>query len=222
MLIKQTAPPNPFSFWRLLLRSFEPSATGLIASSIVSMLLIGGNLLFASMDLGSLAPGVFGEQSGQWTTAYSTYILEPLQTFSNSNTLNTFLVAVVWGFVGWLLYALISFIVSGIREVRGSQEAIYIPNETHVVHHPLRRMLVARLLWRLLVIVSAIAVLIFMLPLFTRMSQWGQDLVLASSTLDAMRISGCLFVSWMLVQYVFVVFLRLFLFRTRVYGEIVD
>lgn len=219
---KQIVSTNPYSFWRLLLRCFEPSSTSLIVSTLLSLFCIGINLLFTSMDAGTLLPGLFGEQSQQWTEAYTTAILQPVETFSNNNSLNTLLVAASWGILGWVLYAITSVIVSAVREYRGTDEAIYIPNETHVVHHPLRRMLVARLLWRLFIIVVAIAVFIQMMPLFANMALWSEELTFADSIQTVLRAGGKLFAGWMLTQYAAVVLLRLYLFRTRVFGEIVD
>lgn len=220
MLIKQTA-PNPYGFWHLLFRSFVPSTTSIIVSSVISLIFIGTNLLFISLDTGALLPGVFGDQSDQWTDAYANAVVHPLQTFSQSNTLNTLLVALVWGVIGWTLYAITAVIVSSAREVRGNRDAIYLPDETHIVHHPLRRMLIARLLWRLLIVMVAVVVVILMMPLFARMSDWSQNLALAGHFSDALKMGGQLFLGWMATQYAAVVLLRLFLFRTRVYGEIV-
>lgn len=221
MLIKQTS-SNPYGFWRLLFRSFIPSTTSMIVSSVISLLFIGTNLLFISLDTGALLPGVFGDQGDQWTNAYANAIVHPLQSVSQSNTLNTFLVALVWGTIGWTIYAITAIVVATVRDVRGNQDAIYLPDETHIVHHPLRRLLIMRLLWRLCIVVTAIVVMIAMMPLFARMSAWSQDLALASHLSEALKMSGQLFLGWMATQYVAVVLLRLFLFRTRVYGEIVD
>lgn len=128
--------------------------------------------------------------------------------------------AFVWGLAGWVVYALLDFMVSSLQEWRRSDTDISV-SEGSVVRHPLHNQVVIRVLWRFLLGVIAIGGLIALQPLISELFRQDVEFLKASTATDMLKHLGIVFAGWFIVLHFYVVIFRLFVFRTRVFGEII-
>ncbi len=216
---------NPYSFWRLLWRSLLPSTASFIASSVVALVLIGTHLLLLGANAGVLLPNVLDSLGNSWAGSSSSQpmaVSNHIMSAIHNPTFNTALIAAIWGFFGWVLYETIRLIVDGLRSIRTSQKAVYVPDGAHIASHPLRRALLVRLLWRACVTLLAVLATVLLEPVLEAIWRWDQEMIRAVSLRDLLELVGRAFLAWLLILHVGTVILRLFVFRTRVYGEVID
>lgn len=210
---------NSFSFWHLLWRSLLPSTTSFIWGSIFALLIIGLHLLLLSINSGVVLPHIF-DSVGGWSNG-SSQLLAPVRSTIHSSYANSALVVLLWGLVGWTVYEITSGIVTAARAVRDDRQTVYMPSEAHVVYHPLRRTLIVRIIWRFCVLVLAITAATLLQPLIHEIWVWDEQTMHVASMPGLLRLVGLAYISWLFILHVLLIFLRLFLFRTRVYGEVV-
>ena len=213
---------NPFSFWHLLLRSLLPSSASLIVSSVITFVVVGLQVLLLSLRQGTFMPQLFGDTGGNWTDAYTRFIIDPVENFTTNNTVNTFLLGMLWGLVGWALFLIVTSVVSTAHDVRENQEAVYVPSPQRIVRHPLQNTLIMRLIWRAGIIVLAIVATILFAPVVSDILERVESGSYATSPTTLFINIGIIYFGWMGIMHAYIVLLRLFLFRTRVRGEIVD
>lgn len=211
---------NPYTFRHLLWRSLLPSTASFISACLLAFGLLGLHLLLLSADAGQILPRIIDPFNSDWGVNESRF-LHPVATFAHSNLANT-VVAIAVRLAGvWLAYKIISFVVKGIREMHSEYTAVYVPSEELVVHHPLQRDVLIRFVWRIGIIVVALLVAALLQPLLDKIWQWDDLLAHTNHYNDLARLLAQVFFSWLLIFQCYLVLLRLFLFRTRVYGEIV-
>src|ERR1051326_7423415 len=90
-----------FTTARLILRSLTPSGATLFFCITIAFLLVGVNIVLQSVDVGTALPGIL---DGQWAIFYTEHVVQPLTQLLSSNTLNKFLIAVLWGVAGFTVY----------------------------------------------------------------------------------------------------------------------
>ncbi len=213
---------NPFSFWHLLFRSLLPSSASLIVSSVITFVVVGLQIILLSLRQGTFMPQLFGNTAGNWTNAYTRFIIDPVENFTTNNTVNTVLLGMLWGLVGWALFLIVMSIVSTAHDVRENREAVYVPSPQQVVRHPLQNTLIMRLIWRAGIIVLAIVTTVFLAPVVRDILERIETGSYATSPATLAVNIGIIYFGWIGVMHAYIVLLRLFLFRTRVRGEIVD
>lgn len=206
-----------YSTLYLIGRSLIPSAIGVAVCLCFGACLIGLHMLMLSLSLGTSLPTVL---DGQWGIAYTNSIVQPLQTLFNNLAFNNVLIIVLWGVAGLATYFLFEYIVYIRRDWRAAENEIQMVGERRIVLHPARATFLLTVLWRMGVLVAAAIVFIAMQPLL-------QFLVSADSAIVAgdlpIRVSilkiTLELVGWAVCAHGFVVFLRLFLMRTRLFGD---
>ncbi len=213
---------NPFSFWRLLLRSILPSSASIIVSSIVTFVIVGMQVLLLSLKQGSLLPQFFGNAGGSWTEAYSKYVLDPVALFTTNNTVNTVLLALLWGLVGWVLFLIVTSVVTTMHDVRENNQAVAMPSPEHIIHHPLQSTLIMRLIWRAGILTAMVVMTVLFVPVVGDILARAESGSYADNYVQLGANILVIYFGWMGVMHAYIVLLRLFLFRTRVRGEIVD
>ena len=188
---------------------------------VLAIALVGFHLLLLSNDPNLAVPRIFGEANEQLVQTYTGSFLEPVDRAFGSHTLSTLTTALLWGLVGWVIYAVLDYIVTTVREVRSSDSDITMPGKDKVVRHPLRRTMLIRLLWRFFMGMLVITFTVLAIPFFGRL--FGEDTALMQSMQagEALRHGATAIGGWMVVVHVYVVLFRLFVQRTRVTGEIV-
>ncbi|HET7302355.1 MAG TPA: hypothetical protein VFI74_03445 [Candidatus Saccharimonadales bacterium] len=212
---------DPFSFGSLLLRSLLPSSTSIITGSLLAFIIVGAQLLTLSLNYGALLPQFFGGVEGYWVDTYAQYVLGPVQSFTTNGIVNTLILALFWGLIGWLIFWVVNTITSGWRDIRENQEAVTVLSATKVIYHPQRGMIVARIIWRILIVGAFIMSTFITLPFAHSLSVMVQEGFYAPALTRTITVLGLAYLGWMAILHFYVVLLRLYLFRTRVYGEII-
>jgi hypothetical protein len=200
----------------LFLHSLVPTAIGAISYIGLGILIIGAHLLGLSLS-GTAFPASFDETVLQ---GYANFVIQPLATIVNNNSFNSGLTLLVWGAAGWVVCALAATIAGAITDWRNTEKDITIPREGVVVHHPLQRSLIIRVLWRLFIGILIILYTAAILPVIRYC--FGNDVVAmhVDSFLTGLHISAFTVLVWSAVFHGYVILFRLYVLRTRMLGEI--
>jgi len=218
--VKSMLNKNPYSFRHLLWRSLLPSTASFISACLLAFGLIGLHLLLLSADAGQILPKLVDPFGHDWNINES-HFLHPVASFVHSDTVNTVLAVALRLLILWVAYKVIKSIVSGMRELRSEHHAVYVPAENQIVHHPLEHDMLIRFVWRVSILTLALTAAALLQPLLDHVWNWDQQLAHSTDYAHLCRLLAQAFFSWLLIFQVYVVLLRLFLFRTRVYGEVV-
>lgn len=211
-----------YSFRRLFIRSLLPSPTSLAGSFVFSLALVVMQVIMSSLHAGKLFPRLFGQVSDQWVAFYTRTILNPLTEVFHSTIGGSIAVGVLWAIVGLTIYGLLAFSVSSISELKRDNEEIRVSAEGLVTHHPLRSTLIARTVWRLTISICVIIATALLGSFIGSLPGHADALVHASTLKDVFKNAGIAVGGWLAVSHVYIVLLRLFMFRTRLFGEIID
>lgn len=210
---------NSPSSVRLALRSLMPSSASLTIGVLVSVILLGLHVLFFSLNKGSFTPGL---SSNGWIQTYTDFIIHPLETFFHNSTLNTILTSVVWGLVGLVIYTVLETVINATTAWYSDKRNVHIVDNKRIQLHPLRRTLLARAMWRVL-----ISIVLVLLVVLTGTLSHGVLVSLdkalnGRSTMTIIEQVGLTILVWTALIHCFVVLLRLFMLRTRVMGELIE
>jgi len=168
------------------------------------------------MTLNQQSPQLLDEHARQ---AYNSSVVDPLLRLVNNTTFNNTLGIVLWGVFGYLLYALIAFVVSDFGEWCTARKEVMISGGG-IVQQPMHRSLLTRITWRLGVGVVFVLFTLIAMPAIRHVLVNDYSVLLSPAISD----SGWLVLQslgiWMLVLHGYTVLLRLYMMRTRVMGEI--
>lgn len=70
---------------------------------LAAVILVATNIVLQSVDIGTSLPGLL---DGQWSIAYTQYVVQPLTELLSSEKLNKALVAALWGLAGFVIYVI--------------------------------------------------------------------------------------------------------------------
>ena len=204
-----------FSPTALLLRSFMPSAASAFFCVLAAVILVATNIVLQSVDIGTSLPGLL---DGQWSIAYTQYVVQPLTELLSSEKLNKALVAALWGLAGFVIYVGFEYAIHTARNLRESHENIRM-GRGGTIERPLIASFWRAMAWRFGVILGGIIFLAIFHPLL------GDALAISGKVLlDADLVKSSLLVARAVVEWTFmlhglVVFLRLYTQRTRLFGD---
>ncbi|HLZ14736.1 MAG TPA: hypothetical protein VKQ34_01970 [Candidatus Saccharimonadales bacterium] len=201
---------------RLFLRALAPSWGGLVGYVFVALAIIGLHVLNISLA-GAVYPSGFNDSMLQW---YAGNVIGPLGRLLTNGTFNTLLSVILWAFIGWLLYEGFAYAAQTIHDWRAARNDIMRNREFVVVRHPLERTLVLRMAWRLFIATVFIAFTLGIQPVVRHCIMSDDQLMSVTHIATAVRISSVTIALWILLFHGYVVLLRLYLLRTRVFGEI--
>lgn len=212
---------NPYdhnSQLKLFIRSVLPSASSFAACMVGALVLIGVHLLFLSLDR---PPFPYGTDDPIVQT-YNLYIAAPLGNLLHSNMLNTFLVVVLWAVPAWLVFELAAHVAASISSWRASKHNISLPqgSEGLATAHPLERSFLNRLLWQGTVLAIGIGLTALFIPLARFIMLNTQRMVHDISLAHTSKAAAVSMVLWMLILHTYIVLLRWYMARTRLFGEI--
>ena len=125
----------------------------------------------------------------------------------------------MWALFGWLLYAIVAFIANNLSEIRTAKQEIRFV-EGYPVYSPMHRSIIGRLLWRLCVIVLLVVGTFFATDAMHYSLMNDYRFLLATSVPEMLPYLLINLAIWMGLLHGYVVLLRLYLLRTRVFGEI--
>ena len=181
---------------------------------------MGMHLVLLSQQADLLLPRFVGANNDQLAKIYNSSILDPLNRTFGSNALGTLSTALFWGITGLLLYTVLDFIVSTLKELKASDKDIAMPLKDRVVYHPLHQQLVIRLLWRFFVGMLLVVVTIALQSVISGLFNQDVALLRSVSAVGMLEHAGIVLAGWAAVFHVYVVLFRLFVLRTRIFGEI--
>jgi hypothetical protein len=208
--------------WRLWLRSLTPSAVSLTGGFVIVVVIIGLHLLVLSGDPTLFLPHLAGrEANDQLAQAYGSVVQRPLdQTFGN-DAFGVASTALVWGAIGWVIYAIIDFILMTVKDFRSDAKQVTVPDRNRVIVHPLHRQLIVRILWRFTVGLTLIMITIGLHPIISKLFGYDVKLLMTGSAAEMIKLLCLVFVGWMAILHLYVILFRLFVLRTRLFGEII-
>jgi hypothetical protein len=201
----------------LIIRSLLPSAISCVLCVCFAIAVVGIHLLLLTLTEGTSLPRLL---DGQWGLMYTDYVVGPIQQLVNNIALNNVLVIVLWGVAGLCVYALGDYCTYLFLDWWHAEHDIEMPAQGQTIYHPLRRMFITSMLWRLGVVCAAIGIFIAVQPLTVRAFKTGPDIILGNITLThALYELALAILIWTTLAHCFVVLARLFLMRTRLFGD---
>jgi hypothetical protein len=201
---------------RLVIRSLLPSQLEAVLALAFGFAATGLNFLFLSVHVGTTDIGAFGSS---WEASYTNTIVRPLTVLFKNASFNNFLFICLWGLLGLLVYSLLEAGIRGTKSWHEAKANIQY-NYEKTTPHPMLGTVMFVLWWRGAVVLTAIILLVivyFAAPSFVLHAR------LLLGQLPATAVSSAVIgsiVAWTLIAHVTVVLIRLFVLRTRVFGEI--
>jgi len=207
---------------RLFIRTLTPSISSIVGSVTVVLGIVGFHLLLLTNQPDLILPHVTGGSGDQLTRIYEDSILAPLDSLFGNSAMGVLSTVFLWGIVGWVVYLLIDFGIVSYQEWRQSDEDISYPGKNRFIRHPMHGQILIRFAVRFSVGLVAVASLFLFRPIIK--SLFNNDILFlrASSPLEMFKYASIGIVSWLLVLHFYVVLFRLFAFRTRIFGEIIE
>ncbi len=200
---------------KLFLRSLLPSPTSFLLCGIVGFLTVVSAILLSSVTVGTSLPGVF---DGQWAIVYTQNVVQPLTTFLSNNLFNKLLVAGLWGFAGFIVYVAFEYVMHNRKALNDTKHDIQMARG-QIVQQPLKDEYWASVKWRVGVVIGGIIFVIAMQPFLHHATGVAPKFVLSQHLgADSIQVAIAI-VEWSVFWHGFVVFLRLYLQRTRIFGD---
>lgn len=201
---------------KLFFRAFLPSVTSLVTCIFVAISAIA---LHAALILinGQARLGIV---NSQYLDSYTTTFIDPILRFMNNPSLNSGLGIALWGAFGWILYTLIAVIADAVHEWRLARSQVRIVAGA-IVRNPMQKPLIARLVWRFTVALMLAFFTVLVVPVAQLCLRNDYYMVTSIDTLGGLPYFLQSLGMWVLVLHGYLVLLRLYLQRTRVFGEIV-
>jgi len=209
-------PGSRLTGWRLALHVIAPSGIGATLYFVCSSLVLGAHLLYISLS-GQAYPALFNETL---MLGYANFIIQPIATITNNRDTAVLIAMLAGGAVGLALYEIISWVFHAATTVKSSQEDVGHPQLGATVAHPLSRQVIFRLLWQLCVLALAVIGLIAVAPVLHHCIQGDLHVMRIRAPLSIGAILAGNVVLLMAVLHTYAVLARLYLLRTRVFGEI--
>jgi hypothetical protein len=200
---------------KLLWRSLSPSPTSFLLCGIVGFFTVVSAILLSSVTVGTSLPGLL---DGQWAIVYTQNVVQPLTTFLSNNLFNKLLVAALWGLAGFIVYVGFEYVIHGRKALDETKHDIQMARG-HVVEQPLKDEFWNSVKWRIGVIVGGILFVIIMQPFLHHATGVAPKFVLSQHLgSDSIQVAIAM-VEWSVFWHGFVVFLRLYMQRTRIFGD---
>lgn len=201
---------------RMFLRTLQPSWLSILASIPVAIVLIVIQLLSLSLSTGTAFTNLF---NGDLAVSYTTYVVTPMIRLINLNAVGITSNILAWGITGWLLLSLAELGVKSYREWREIENSTQI-TDGRIINHPMRRTYITRLFWRLGCIGGFILLILKARPVLDQITAINKQLLEGQDLQTGIPLFLTAVFLWMFLEYAVVVLLRLYTFRTRLFGEI--
>lgn len=151
---------------------------------------------------------------------YQSDIVAPIQRLTGNSTVMTVMLEVLWSLIGVVVYELAAFFVKRFTDWENAEHGARFSPLGTVERYPWVRLLLGRWLWRLLIGLIALSFTIFVLPYLYHHFLTGIDFYGASVARLATQAVAIILV-WSLVFHIYIVLLRLYVTRVRLFGKIV-
>lgn len=205
------------SNFRLFLHALAPSGLGLLIYVLIGLGMVCAHII----SLGASGIAYPNSTNDTFMVFYANNILSPILRTLNNGTFNSGMTIIMWGAAGWIVYTIIALISRAFSGWEEAEHDITLTDRGAVVRHPMQHSVIVRAMLRLGIGVLCITFILAVLPLIHWCFENDERILLHISQLGRVAVLGLINVAaWMVIQHGFVVFLRLYLFRTRVFGEL--
>jgi hypothetical protein len=201
---------------RLFIRSLEPSTASMLAGVLLALLLIGGHVLLISIN-NNTTPSALHDPI--LLLAYENYVMAPLLNLTNNSTINNIIAIILWGLFGWFLYGIVAVLSKQYHDWHEARRQIRLV-EDQVVSGRQTTQLGEHVAWRVFMAFMILGFTLLVQPWMHRCFEASYQLLDATNWSEALRAVGTAFGLWLLMLHGYTVLLRLYLFRTRILGEI--
>lgn len=208
--------------WKIWLHTLSPSLASLTISVTLVVFILAFHLLLLTNNSELLVTELAGvNPDDRLTNFYVLTIQSQLNEAFGSSTLGVISTAAIWGVVGWVVYGGFDFILSNLRNLLGSSKEISAPNKNQIIKHPLMGQIIIKFMWRftfgLIMVLWTISIQTYITGLFSR----DILLITADSSAEMLTHGVIIVLGWLVIFHVYAVLLRLFVLRTRFFGEII-
>lgn len=207
--------------WQLYLRALVPSAASLLGSLLLIIVIVGFHMVMLSRDPTLFLPHLTGMSGQDLADLYDNRVVQPIDQAFSSHLLGVLSTALVWGALGWGIYAVFDFLWSTRKALQEGDQEINMPYRTQVVSHPLHKQILTKVIIRFAVGMLAIIITVGMLPLMSNLFARDIAFLQAPNAAEMAKQGVIILVGWLAILHVYVVLGRWFVFRTRVFGEII-
>lgn len=176
---------------------------------------VAAGTLLESLNVGTFLPNML---EGTWATAYTNTVVQPLESIFNSKAWSDAAIVVLWGFIGLLVYSLLEFIVEIAQDWREATRDARFTTSGSVPRTHIKEFLF-RLFWRVTVVASALVLIVLLQPLLMYTFRTVHQLVLGLPLVTALKQLAYALAIITLIEHCCLVLLRLFTFRTRLFGD---
>lgn len=202
---------------RLLLRAMLPSIASLVGSFFILIMIMAVHVLLLSVQAGTLWSEIY---DGYFSIFYTNILVQPLLTLFHSSAVGVLASALIWSLAGGILYALIEWGVYSVRNLRTAEHNIQYAGQTYI-EHPLQRNFVIRAVIRLFIGIGLVGLVVITMSYFHFLSNVDHNILLGTApTVQALKQIGESLAIGVGLLHAFTVLLRLYNFRTRLFGEI--
>ena len=199
----------------LFLHTLEPSAISFCIYLLVSLVIVGAHLI--SLGATGIAYPAFADDI--FLQFYANNVIQPVASALGSSAFGNGTTLLLWGAIGWVVYMLIAGVATGIAALRETEHDVAI-SARGMVHHPLLGTFLKRALWRFFIGIFFIGFTVAVLPAITWCLTNDQHVLGAHNWARASWLGLLSVLAWMVVVHGYLVLIRLYLFRTRVFGEL--
>lgn len=212
MFLKNKAPSTSYLIFRALL----PTAASLMASSFMAVAVIVAHVIVISLN-NHVYPQILDSSV---VPEYHATFIDPITRIMTNTTLNNGLGMLLWGIFGYVLYACIAAVTTSVREWRVARSEVRIAAGT-IIQSPMHKSVLTRTIWRLAVGVLFVAFTIAIAPVMRHCLSNDYRILLEPTFSSVVKYSLITIALWMAVFHGYLILLRLYVMRTRVFGEII-
>jgi len=201
----------------LLMRSLEPSFTSLVGCLIGAVAIITLHLVALGLNYGTVIPSVL---SGQWATNYTNKFIHPIEKAINNPVLSNFINVFIWGLTGLVIYYIIAYFHKNYSNWRETEKNVQIVRGV-AIQHPLQKTHLLRALWRVGIGIVFVLLIAAARPIFKFLFNIDNHLFAGHLKFTAVFNIIIAVVIWAVLLHVFLVLIRLYLFRTRLGTDLI-
>lgn len=202
---------------KFFLRSLAPSLASGAYSFLAGIFLVGWQM--ASIALGGKS--LETPLHDAILQSYNKYLHDPLDNVLHNNPLNSVLLVVLWGMFAWLAFELVTQAIKAFGQWRAVKQEVALPGgvEGFATPHPQRHGFLIKLVWQAFVLLIALAFTLAIRSAVHFIAVNSQHALHASPSSMTVHIGVNVFI-WMIIFHCYVILLRWYMLRTRVFGEI--
>jgi hypothetical protein len=204
--------PNLYLVFHVL----APSLTSLIGCFGIGILIVAFHIISLSLSYGTILPSIF---NGNFAVNYTNYVVQPLETLFNNNYYGRAVTVIMWAIFGLIVYLIVVGISKFFGEWWEVEKDVEITNGGYY-KHPLQRNFFFRLIWRIVLGMITVSLLIIGQGLFRHLFAIDKRLFVGQFKLIDIAEILLVILVWTCICHIATVILRLYLFKTRIFGEI--